>query len=162
MTERTGPDGASGTDSAVDSAVDSGGLVVFVCPHGVGKSRMAAAVFQAALSGRGSGDRGRWSVATAAGAEPGDALSPHASRLLAGDPAEVFLQPGAGRPLAGLPIAGTGTPVLVVGIDVDPAGVPAERLWRLEHQTPDEKMRDEIAGLVADLVDDLIGRPAPR
>lgn len=139
----------------------SGGLVVFACPHGVGKSRMAAAIFQATARERGLAG---WSAATAAGEEPGRAVSPHAVRLLAGTPAEPFLQPGQGHRLPAVLAAISGTlpagtvagRVLVVAIDCDPPDIRADRYWRLAGQDPGESMREEISTLVTGLVDDLV------
>lgn len=132
----------------------TGGLVVFVCPHGIGKSRMAAALFEAGVKAAGMES---WSAATAAGEEPGEALSAHAVRLLAGSPAERFLQPGPGRRLGELAIPTDADRVLVVGIDLDPDGGRVDRSWRLETQSPDEHMRAEIGAHVSRLVEELAG-----
>lgn len=131
------------------------GLVVFVCPHGIGKSRMAAALFEAGV--RDQGLEG-WSATTAAGEEPGDALSAHAIRLLAGSPAEGFLQPGPGLPLRELARPAEVGRVLVVGIDFDPPDSGrVDRSWRLETQDPGERMRAEISAYVSRLVEELAG-----
>lgn len=131
------------------------GVVVFVCPHGIGKSRMAAALFEAGV--RDQGLEG-WSATTAAGEEPGVALSGHAVRLLAGSPAEGFLQPGPGVLLSDLPRPSDADRVLVIGIDVDPPDSGrVDRGWRLETRDPDERMRAEISAYVSRLVKELAG-----
>jgi hypothetical protein len=129
------------------------GLVVFVCPHGIGKSRMAAALFEADVVRVGLEG---WSARTAAGEEPGAALSGHAVRLLAGTPAEGFLQPGPGVSLGELSRPSEADRVLVIGIDFDPPdGGRVDRSWRLETQGPDEQMRAEISAHVSQLVEEL-------
>ena len=65
--------------------------VLFVCLHGAGMSRMAAAFF---LSAAPPG----WH-AVSAGIEPGDTLSPTAETLLAGTLAEQFLDHSPPRPI---------------------------------------------------------------
>jgi hypothetical protein len=79
-------------------------IVVFVCPHGAGKSRIAAAWFNAAPPAR--------CTATTAGVEPQPAVSVHAPRLLTGTPASHHLDHALPRPLALVP-----EPSLVVAID---------------------------------------------
>ncbi|MDQ3113978.1 MAG: hypothetical protein M3Q84_07760 [Actinomycetota bacterium] len=58
--------------------------VLFVCPHGAGKSRVAAAWFDGCASGG-------WR-ATTAGVVPQTAVSRHAPRLLAGTPVAHLLE----------------------------------------------------------------------
>ena len=109
--------------------------VLFVCPHGAGKSRMAAAYFNQ----RPAAD---WR-ATSAGQEPQETLGTNAIRLLHGTVAAPFLDHAPPRPIAAIQ-----TPTRVVGIDCD---VPGAARWALAHQGFDAAMGDEIRGLVADL-----------
>src|SRR6266508_3332507 len=110
-------------------------LVLFVCPHGAGKSRMAAAYFNAAT---GPG----WQ-ATSAGITPQQTVSAHAGRLLAGTGAEHALDAALPRHVDAVP-----NPRLVVAIDCQQAGAIA---WTLRNQEFDIAMRDEIRDLVEDL-----------
>ena len=115
--------------------------VLFVCLHGAGRSRIAAAWFnQAAPSG--------WR-ALSAGLEPDAMLSPNASRLLAGTAAEPFLDPEPPRPLTA--VAG---PARAIAINCDAPG--AER-WELAASAVDEAARDEIAARVSALASELAG-----
>lgn len=103
--------------------------LLFVCPHGAGKSRMAAAFFsRVAPPG--------WE-ATSAGLDPGPELSPTAARLLAGTDAGTHLDTAPPRPVAAVVSASR-----IVGIDCAPAGVTDR--WDLRHQEFDTAMRDEI------------------
>ena len=103
--------------------------VLFVCPHGAAKSRVAAAYFAqvAPLD---------W-LATTAGQEPDPVLSPTAERLLAGDDAAAFLDHAPPRPIAAVP-----SPAHIVAIDCDVPG--AATRWTLRHRVFDEEMRDEL------------------
>ena len=102
--------------------------VLFVCPHGAAKSRMAAAFFnRLAIPG--------WE-ATSAGSTPQEEMSGNAIRLLAGTDAESFLDLTTPRPISAAP-----DPTRVVAIDCD---VPGAERWNLAHQTFDEGMRDEL------------------
>ncbi len=112
--------------------------VVFVCEHGAGKSRVAAALFGAA------GPRG-WR-ATSAGVTPQETVSVHAARLLAGDAAAEFLDPSPPRRVA--PDAAD----VVVGIDCD---LPGARRWKLAGEWPAERAREELRVLVAGLAAEL-------
>jgi protein-tyrosine-phosphatase len=104
-------------------------VVLFICPHGAGKSRMAAAFFdRVAPLG--------WQ-ATSAGIDPGPELSPTAARLLAGSDAETFLDSAPPRT-----IADVNTANLVVGIDCLPDD--ATDHWELTESEFDVAMRDEI------------------
>jgi hypothetical protein len=104
-------------------------LVLFVCPHGAAKSRVAAAFFNhVAPPG--------W-AATSAGLDPAPELSPTAGRLLAGTDAEEHLDREPPRPIAAV----TG-PDHVVGIDCAPNG--ATDRWQLDHAAFDAAMRDEL------------------
>jgi hypothetical protein len=102
--------------------------VLFVCPHGAGKSRMAAAFFnRVAPPG--------WH-ATSAGQEPDPAVSPDAVRLLAGTGAEALLDREPPRPIVAAP-----APTRLVAIDCD---VPGAERWDLRHQRVGDAMRDEL------------------
>ncbi len=106
--------------------------VLFVCPHGAGKSRMAAAFFN-----RVAPDGWR---ATTAGHEPSETVSPNAVRLLAGGDAEALLDREPPRP-----IAAVDSPTRLVAIDCD---VPGAERWNLDNREFDDAMRDEIRGRV--------------
>ena len=109
--------------------------ILFVCPHGAGKSRMAAAFFnEAAPTG--------WR-STSAGQTPQEALGTNAIRLLTGTTAEPFLDRELPRP-----IAAVAAPSRIVAIDCD---VPGAERWTLENQRFDTAMREEIRALVAEL-----------
>lgn len=118
-----------------------GGVVLFVCPHGAGKSRIAAAFFNAHSPAG-------WS-ATTAGLEPQDQVSVHAPRLLAGTAAEAHLDTALPRPLAAVP-----GPARIVAID---CAVDGADTWQLEQPVFDEPMRDEIAKRVRILIQDVTG-----
>ena len=114
-------------------------VVLFVCPHGAGKSRMAAAFFNA-------GAPAGWS-ATTAGLEPQEQVSAHAPRLLAGTAAEAHLDTALPRPLAAV-----ADPARIVAID---CAVDGGEPWLLEQAVFDEAMRDEIDERVRALIDEL-------
>ena len=102
--------------------------MLFVCPHGAGKSRMAAAFFNAvAPSG--------WH-ATTAGQEPAVAVSPHAVRLLAEDPVATLLDHDSPRPITAVV-----SPARIVAIDCT---VPGAERWDLHHQEVGSAMRDAL------------------
>ncbi|GAA4053541.1 hypothetical protein [Nonomuraea soli] len=107
------------------------GTVLFVCPHGAGKSRIAAAWF--------SGVAPPGWTATTAGLTPQDQVSVHAPRLLAGSPVERLLDHDLPRPLAAVP-----QPAVAVAIDCPPGAVPGALEWRLEHGDFDEAMAREL------------------
>lgn len=102
--------------------------VVFVCPHGAAKSRLAAAFFNR-VAPRG------WK-ATSAGQQPQKAMSVHAVRLVAGTDVEALLDRDPPRGLDALPAA-----ALLVAIDCQ---LPGASHWTLAHQTVSEAMREEI------------------
>jgi hypothetical protein len=112
--------------------------IVFVCPHGALKSRLAAAFFNhAAPSG--------WH-ALSAGVTPQEHVSVHAAPLLSGKAAAAFLETRSPRPL---------TTILgdrLVAIDCE---VPGATVWRLANDEPGPAMSDEIRGLVDQLVDEI-------
>jgi len=110
--------------------------VLFVCEHGAGRSRIAAAWFNhAAPAG--------WS-ATTAGLTPQEQVSVHAPRLLAGTAAESALDPAPPRPLAA--VAG---PAVVVAID---CAAPGAVRWELAATGFDDAMRDELRQRVEELI----------
>lgn len=118
-----------------------GQTVVFVCPHGAGKSRIAAAWFC------GPGLPG-W-TATSAGVQPQSQVSAHAARLLAGTPVLELLDEALPRPLSAVPQVD-----LVVAIDCPPE-VAADMRWTLHHQDFDDGMCTEIRDQVQELVTSL-------
>jgi hypothetical protein len=119
-----------------------GGLVLFVCPHGAGKSRIAQAYFDAVTADG-------WQ-AVSAGTHPQETVSAHAGRLLAGTPAAATLDNAIPRPVNAVP-----DPDVVVAIDCIDTPLPGAVAWRLQHQEFDTAMRDEIRGRVAALVSEL-------
>jgi hypothetical protein len=116
-----------------------GGAVLFVCPHGAGKSRIAAAWF-GVLAPAG------W-TATTAGVEPQASVSVHAPRLLADTPALAFLDQEVPRPLSAVP-----DPALVVAIDCPAGAVPGAVGWELTHGEFGEALAAELRRRVVDLV----------
>lgn len=104
-------------------------VVLFICPHGAAKSRMAAAYFDLnAPPG--------WQ-ATSAGIEPDPVLSPTAARLLAGTDAESYLDSAPPRAITEVTSANR-----VVGIDCTPD--EATDHWQLSESDFNGAMRDEI------------------
>ncbi|KAB2349686.1 arsenate reductase/protein-tyrosine-phosphatase family protein [Actinomadura rudentiformis] len=120
--------------------------VVFVCPHGAGKSRVTAALFEVAA---GAG----WQ-ASSAGLEPQEQVSEHAVALLADDAAGVLLDHSAPRRLTR---AASGD--VIVAIDCEVAGA---RRWTLTESWPGPAVREELRGLTAALAGELLGRRAVR
>jgi len=106
--------------------------VLFVCPHGAAKSRMAAAFFNRIAPPD-------WE-ATSAGVTPQETMSANAIRLLEGSDAEALLDRTAPRPLSAVP-----SPDRVVAIDCD---VPHAARWTLAHQEFAAPMREELRGRV--------------
>jgi hypothetical protein len=119
-----------------------GGEVLFVCPHGAGKSRIAAAWFAASAPAG-------W-TATTAGIEPQTSVSVHAPRLLADTPASAFLDREVPRPLSAV-----SAPTLVVTIDCPADAVPGAIAWELTHSEFDEELVAELRSRVLDLVGSL-------
>jgi protein-tyrosine-phosphatase len=114
-------------------------IVVFVCPHGALKSRLAAAYFnRVAPVG--------WQ-ATSAGQQPQPAVSVHAAALVAGSDAADLLDTSAPRPLD---VASDAR--LVVAIDCE---LPGAVGWRLDQQEVGEVMRDELQQRAERLADEL-------
>jgi protein-tyrosine-phosphatase len=121
-----------------------GATVLFVCPHGAGKSRMAAAWFNGAAPAG-------WS-ATSAGVTPQSTVSRHAPRLLAGTPVSHLLDEAPPRPVSAVP-----DPALVVAIDCEAGALPEAVRWTLDHQEFDGAMCEEIRLRVRRLVGALPG-----
>ena len=111
------------------------GTVLFVCQHGAGKSRMAAAWFNA--------DPPPGWHATSAGIEPQTSVSQHAPRLLAGTPAAAHLDSAMPRPVAAVDTAD-----VTVAID---CSVPGSVGWQLSNTEFNAAMADELRLLVAEL-----------
>ena len=114
--------------------------VLFVCLHGAGMSRMAAAYFeQSAPAG--------W-CAISAGLEPGETLSQTAARLLAGTSTIAFLDLAPPRGISAVP-----HPERVIALR-NPAirfELEGAELWDLAH-AEGEPQRDEIRARVDTLV----------
>ena len=107
--------------------------VLFVCLHGMGMSRLAAAFFNASAPAG-------WQ-AVSVGLEPGETLSPTAARLLAGTAAEPFLDRAAPRPIDP---ALSGDRVIAIRNPSMQFNVPGAETWDLTAAEFDEHMRDEI------------------
>ncbi|AEV85166.1 hypothetical protein ACWT_4144 [Actinoplanes sp. SE50] len=120
--------------------------VVFVCPHGAGKSRIAAAWFN------GLGLPG-W-TATSAGMEPQQQVSVHAARLLQNTPVLPLLDEAMPRPLSAVPERD-----LLVAIDCS-REFPADHRWDLEQQQFTPQMCTEIRDRVQALAAALAGQPS--
>jgi hypothetical protein len=128
-------------------------VLLFVCPHGAGKSRIAAVWFG------GLGVRG-W-VATSAGLSPQAEPSAHARRLLAGTTVEALLDREVPRP-----VSAVRDPDLTVLIDCEESGyhgsdnAPHGRRvvrWQLAEQRFDDAMCREIRTRVEQLAASLPG-----
>jgi hypothetical protein len=103
-------------------------MVLFVCPHGALKSRLAAAYFnRVAPVG--------WQ-ATSAGQQPQQAVSVHAAPLVAGSDVAHLLDTSPPRPIDAVSDAR-----MVVAIDCE---LPGAGGWRLDQQEVGEEMRDEL------------------
>jgi protein-tyrosine-phosphatase len=102
--------------------------VVFVCPHGALKSRIAAAYFnRVAPPG--------W-AATSAGQQPQAAVSVRAVELVAGSDVAGLLDTSPPRSLDR-----AGDARAVVAIDCE---LPGAQVWRLDQQEVGPAMRDEL------------------
>jgi hypothetical protein len=118
--------------------------VLFVCPHGAGKSRMAAAWFNGLnLPG--------W-TALPAGVQPQSKISEHAARLLDGTPVRPLLDEAPPRPVSAVPV-----PDLLVAIDCADQFTTGVR-WTLAQQTFDEQLCAEIGDRVTTLAASLATR----
>ena len=102
--------------------------MLFVCPHGAGMSRIAAAWFNLVAPPN-------WH-AISAGLEPQKELGASEPRLLAGTPAESLLDRTLPRPMSAV-----ASPDRVIGLCCD---VPGGERWDLVHREFTEAMRDEI------------------
>jgi hypothetical protein len=136
---------AEGTKVSDTTTTPGQGTVVFVCPHGAGKSRIAAAWFNSLAP------PGWW--ATSAGITPQPSVSVHAPRLLAGTPAEALLDRDLPRPLTAV-----GNPTLVVAIDCQPGEVPGALAWTLTAQAFDAELGAELRRRVLGLAGSLAAR----
>lgn len=106
--------------------------VLFVCPHGAGKSRVAAAWFN------GNAPPG-WR-ATTAGVTPQATVSAHAPRLLAGTPVAELLDAEPPRQLSAVPDAH-----MVVSIDCLAGDIEgAAQSWHLVNTDFNDAMCDEL------------------
>lgn len=117
---------------------------MFVCPHGAGKSRIAAAWFN------GSAPAG-W-VATTAGIIPQTEVSEHAPRLLAGTTVMELLDTAPPRPLTAVPEA-----TLTVAIDCPAEDIDATVSWQLDNPGFDAAMGAELRRRAQDLAKALGG-----
>lgn len=104
---------------------------LFVCPHGAGKSRIAAAWFQVAAPHG-------WQAITA-GVHPQERVSEHAVRLLAGTAAAASLDDEPPRP-----ISAVRQPDVVIAIDCPAGEVEAAEEWRLDNGRFDSAMNREL------------------
>jgi hypothetical protein len=129
--------------------IEVGRMVVFVCPDGAGKSRIAAAWFN------GIAPAG-WRATSAGVQQPQAAVSAHAPRLLAGTAVAGLLDRGLPRPLAA--VAG---PALVVAIDCPPGAVPGALVWTLVSRRFDAALCEELRGRAEALARTLSGAAGP-
>ena len=118
--------------------------VLFVCLHGMGMSRLAAAFFNSSAPAG-------WQ-AVSAGLEPGESLSPTAARLLAGTPAEPFLDHSAPRSIGSVPSAERVIAIRNPSIRFE---VPGAEAWDLANGEFDAPMREEIRALTEQLAEQL-------
>lgn len=110
--------------------------MVFVCEHGAGRSRVAAALFAATAPAG-------WRAASA-GLRPQEQVSPHAAGVLG--PATARLDTSPPQSFAQAPGD------LVVAIDCD---VPGARRWMLRAKWPEPGVGDELRSLTAGLTAEL-------
>jgi len=131
---------------AGEHSVSEPKTLAFVCLHGMGMSRIAAAYF-------GLPGPHEWR-AVSVGAEPGASLSPTAARLLSSTPAEAFLDHAAPRGLADV---GRVDRVIALRNPTIQYELPQAETWDLVHGGFDTAMRDEIRAHVNTLVRPLGG-----
>ena len=118
-------------------------IVLFVCAHGAGRSRVAAACFnRVAPPG--------W-LALSAGVEPQDTLGDNAVRMLAGSGAEAWLDRDRPRP-----ISAVSSPARVIAIDCDVV-TPGAECWELVSHQFDQAMSTELCARAELLARDLAG-----
>jgi hypothetical protein len=102
--------------------------VLFVCPHGAAKSRLAAAVFnQVAPHG--------WH-ATSAGLQPQDEMSTRTVELVAGTDLDALLDRQPPRP-----VPDAAATAMAISIDCD---LPGAVRWDLAHPQVDAAMLNEL------------------
>ena len=118
--------------------------VLFVCLHGMGMSRLAAAYFNRVAPAGWQG--------VSAGVEPGEALSPTAARLLSGTPAEPFLDRAAPRSIDSAPLAERVIAICNPSIRFE---VPGAEGWYLTSANFDEHMREQIRARAERLAEEL-------
>ena len=118
--------------------------VLFVCLHGMGMSRLAAACFnRVAPPG--------WR-AVSAGLKPGEALSPTAARLLAATPAEPYLDRAVPRSIASV---GPFQRLIALRNPAIQFELPGAEAWDLVHAEFAEPLRDEIRARAERLAESL-------
>lgn len=132
------------------------GTVLFVCPHGAGKSRVAAAVFDRAVSDRAA--LAGWRAVTG-GVEPAETVSEHAVRLLKGSSEELFLDRRRPRSVEAATDA-VGPVDRVIAIDCAPDGrtsseAARQTSWRLTGEWPNRAVLVELRRLVRGVVSEL-------
>jgi len=110
--------------------------VLFVCEHGVFRSRVAAALYNATAPAG-------WQ-ARSAGRLPEGVLSDNARRVVEGTPAAAWLEEGAARS-----IDSVAEPDQIIAIDCD---LPDALRWSLDRADP-EGVAEELRRLVLDLVE---------
>lgn len=118
--------------------------VLFVCPHGAGRSRMAAAFFNHAIP---AGSDWR---AISAGLDPDEVVGPTTVGLVQATDAGPHLDLEPPRPIAAVP-----APERIVSIACD---VPGAERWDLAHEEFAVPMRDEIRSRAEALARDLAGK----
>ena len=118
--------------------------VLFVCPHGAGRSRMAAAFFNNAVSPE-SGWR-----ATSAGLDPDEVVGQTTVGLVQVTDAAAHMDMEPPRPIAAVP-----APDRIVSIDCD---VPGGERWDLANEEFAVPMRDEIRARAESLAHELAAR----
>ncbi|HEX6337388.1 MAG TPA: hypothetical protein VFZ85_10570 [Jiangellaceae bacterium] len=132
------------------------GTVLFVCPHGAGKSKVAAAVFDREVADR-AGLAG-WRAVTA-GVEPAEAVSEHAVRLLKGSSEELFLDHRPPRSLEAT-IDAVGPVDRIIAVDCAPDGTTSsdealQTSWHLTDDWPNRAVLVELRRLVRGVVSEL-------
>jgi protein-tyrosine-phosphatase len=121
-------------------------VVLFVCLHSMGMSRLAAAFLdRVAPAG--------WR-AVSAGIQPGATPSPTASRLLAETPAAAYLDRSAPRAVAAVAGAERVIALRNPSIQLD---LPGAEMWDLAAEEFDEDLRDEIRGRAERLAGEVPG-----
>lgn len=132
---------------------------MFVCPHGAGKSRVAAAVFDREVANRAR--LAGWRAVTA-GVEPAEAVSEHAVRLLKGSSEELLLDHSPPRSVEATTDA-VGPVDQIIAIDCAPDGRPSSHAarqtsWQLTDDWPNRAALVELRRLVRGVVRELEGQ----